>query len=85
MFSKDQIQIEDDLIVNKKRKLDKGSDELLEEDNCKILFSEFIVMSVIVNLLCNAFGCYMKLHHYKEAIKCVRYIIRLKPDYLKAY
>ena len=38
MFSKEQIQIEDDLIVNKKRKLDKGSDELLEEDNCKILF-----------------------------------------------
>ena len=42
-------------------------------------------MSVIVNLLQNAFACYMKLSHYKEAEKCVAYIKHLLPDYIKAY
>lgn len=42
-------------------------------------------MTVIVNILQNAYACYMKLSHYKEALKCVNYIKSLMPDYLKTY
>jgi hypothetical protein len=43
------------------------------------------LMTVIINLLQNAYACYMKLGHYKEATRCALYIKGLMPDYLKSY
>ena len=42
-------------------------------------------MTVIVNVIQNAYACYMKLGHFKEAFKCADYIKQLMPDYLKTY
>ena len=44
-----------------------------------------LVISLVVNVLQNAFACYMKLGHYKEAKACALYIRQVLPDYLKAY
>jgi hypothetical protein len=45
----------------------------------------FLVLTVIINVMQNAFACYMKLGHFKEAHKCADYIKSLMPDYLKTY
>jgi hypothetical protein len=44
-----------------------------------------LVFTVIINVMTNAFVCYMRLFHFKEATKCANYILKIKPDYLKAY
>ena len=53
--------------------------DLLDKENCKNfkLRILFVVMSVIVNLLQNCFACYVKLGHFKEALKCADYIKQL--------
>jgi tetratricopeptide (TPR) repeat protein len=42
-------------------------------------------MTAIVNVIQNSYACYMKLGHFKEALKCADYIKQLMPDYLKTY
>lgn len=44
-----------------------------------------IVLTMIITLLQNAYVCYMKLYHFKEARKCAKYMISLKQDFVKGY
>lgn len=42
-------------------------------------------MTVIINIMANAFVVYMKLFHFTEAKKCAQYILNLRSDYIKGY
>lgn len=87
LFGREPVLITDDNVFNILRNVDEDCpDEVLEKDNRKSCFNNGgIVISTIVNILQNAFVCYMKLYHFKEARKCADYILKLKPDYPLAY
>ena len=51
----------------------------------KMRYNIFIVMSMIIGIIQNAYVCYTKLFHFKDAKKSAYYLKKLMPDYSKAY
>ena len=86
MFGREPIILTDDKVFNLFKSLDPDSDEVLEKDNRNFrILTLLLVLSMIINTVQNACVAYMKLHHYKEAKKCARYVRELIIEYPKSY
>lgn len=59
IFGEQTFAITDESITNHIKDLDEGLDEVLEREN---------LFSMIINIMQNAFSCYIKLFHFKEAL-----------------